>query len=97
MFADLQKLPPDVARDVEAVVGAAEGFHADIAWAGGLLERCGAIYITAAAAANHRREPPCLEQQQQQQPPRHHLRIHQRVGGERERVGKWNDVKRDEE
>uniref|UniRef100_A0A0D3H890 Uncharacterized protein n=1 Tax=Oryza barthii TaxID=65489 RepID=A0A0D3H890_9ORYZ len=72
----------------------AEGFHANATWAGGLLERCGAIYITAAAAANHRREPPCLEQQQ---PPRHHLRIHQRVGGERERVGKWNDVKRDEE
>ncbi|XP_052155669.1 pentatricopeptide repeat-containing protein At5g15010, mitochondrial-like [Oryza glaberrima] len=41
-FADLQKLPPDVARDVEAVVGAAEGFHADAARARGLLERCGA-------------------------------------------------------
>jgi hypothetical protein len=39
---DLQKLPPDVARDVDAVVGTAEGFHADAARARGLLERCGA-------------------------------------------------------
>lgn len=81
MFTDLQKLPPDVACDVEAVVGAAKGFHAGATWARGLLERCGAICITAPAAAKHRREPSCLEQQQ---PLCHHLRIHRREGGERE-------------
>ncbi|XP_040382529.1 pentatricopeptide repeat-containing protein At5g15010, mitochondrial [Oryza brachyantha] len=41
-FPDLQKLPADVARDVDAVVGAVEGFHLDAARARGLLGRCGA-------------------------------------------------------
>ncbi|KAL6616273.1 hypothetical protein ACP70R_038543 [Stipagrostis hirtigluma subsp. patula] len=37
-----QRLPPDVARGVDAVVAAAEASPADAARAGGLLERCGA-------------------------------------------------------
>ncbi|KAL5226705.1 hypothetical protein ABZP36_014970 [Zizania latifolia] len=41
-FPNLQQLPPGVARDVDAVVVAAEGSHADAARARGLLERCGA-------------------------------------------------------
>ncbi|KAF0892142.1 hypothetical protein E2562_013505 [Oryza meyeriana var. granulata] len=41
-FPDLQKFPSQVAVDVDAVVGAAEGSHADPARARGLLERCGA-------------------------------------------------------
>uniref|UniRef100_A0A0D9V737 Pentacotripeptide-repeat region of PRORP domain-containing protein n=1 Tax=Leersia perrieri TaxID=77586 RepID=A0A0D9V737_9ORYZ len=41
-FPDLQGLPLEVVREVDAVVGAAEGAHADAARARGLLERCGA-------------------------------------------------------